>query len=222
MPNLSDDPRFFINIDPQKIYEYGYGSDFTIDNPFKMKKTTGPEPNKEFQGIILDESGKPKKGTEFKGTLTRTLYVSGLVYAFDPVARDFAFVLIQLEDGNIVLPADQLRYGETCRQALTRVLYTDIGLKVREQNIREKVLDDNPRKNEAQDIVFRYMIELQLRDLQKQTQYGEINRDTAQRGGTKKINKIMIVRYGQLDEVKGINKPLRQLIEQFIERRYKI
>lgn len=221
MPNFADD-RFFVNIDPQKIYEYGYGSDYSIDNPFKMKKTTGPEPNKQFQGVFLDENGKPKKGSEFKGTMTRTLYVSGLVYAFNPMTRDFVFVLIQLEDGNIALPADQLRYGETCRQALTRTLYTDIGLKVREQNIKEKVLDDNPKKNEAQDIVFRYMVELQYKDLQKQTQYGEINRDTAQRGGTKKINKIIIASYGQLDEIKGISKPLRQMIEQFIERRYKI
>lgn len=221
MPNFADD-RFFVNIDPQKIYEYGYGSDYSIDNPFKMKKTTGPEPNKQFQGVFLDENGKPKKGTEFKGTMTRTLYVSGLVYAFNPMTRDFVFVLIQLEDGNIALPADQLRYGETCRQALNRILYTDIGLKVREQNVKEKVLDDNPKKNEAQDIVFRYMVELQYKDLQKQTQYGEINRDTAQRGGTKKINKIIIASYGQLDEIKGISKPLRQMIEQFIERRYKI
>ena len=65
MPNFADD-RFFVNIDPQKIYEYGYGSDYSIDNPFKMKKTTGPDPNKQFQGVFLDENGKPFRQFKFK------------------------------------------------------------------------------------------------------------------------------------------------------------
>ena len=212
MPNFDD---MFIKIDPQRIYEYNY------DAVSKIKRT-GPEPNKEFQGVYLGEDGKPKKGTEFKSVMTRTLYVSGMIYSYDPMARDFTFVLLLLDDSNIILPCDQLRYGETCRQALSRILFTDIGLKVRDQNIKEKVLDDNPKKNDAQDIVFRYMIELPWKDLMKQTQYGEINKDTASRGGTKNIKKLIVARYGQLDEIKGLGKPLRQMIEQFIERRFKI
>lgn len=121
--------------------------------------------------------------------ISRAHAVVGIVYSVEPGTGLIHYLISKRGPGcpNYVgswgFTCGYLDWGETRKEAVKRELWEELGLKVNLQQITRFCEIDDPGRDERENIVTRYLIEVDFEDLVDQLYNDTINGNTESRGG---------------------------------------
>lgn len=161
--------------------------------------------NPRMRAVELDNNDQPIEGTE------RILWDSrSMAVAIIPIAKtsdgQYEFLVEKRGPGcpdNIgkyVMPCGYLNRGESLREAGAREMYEETGLKINPKNLKFAGINDDPAEN-RENVTVRFVALLDEKDITEKLQSGEINIDTASRGGEgNECDDITLIPFNSIDD----------------------
>ena len=161
--------------------------------------------NPRMRAVELDNNDQPIEGTE------RILWDSrSMAVAIIPIAKtsdgQYEFLVEKRGPGcpdnmgKYVLPCGYLNRGESLREAGAREMYEETGLKINPKNLKFAGINDDPAEN-RENVTVRFVALLDEKDITEKLQSGEINIDTASRGGEgNECDDITLIPFNSIDD----------------------
>lgn len=161
--------------------------------------------NPRMRAVELNNNDQPIEGTE------RILWDSrSMAVAIIPIAKtsdgQYEFLVEKRGPGcpdNIgkyVMPCGYLNRGESLREAGAREMYEETGLKINPKNLKFAGINDDPAEN-RENVTVRFVALLDEKDITEKLQSGEINTDTASRGGEgNECDDITLIPFNSIDD----------------------
>lgn len=138
--------------------------------------------------------------------ISRSVAVTGVVYTIDHKNK-IQFLISKRGSGcpdyvgKWQVTCGYLDFDETGKEAIKRELYEELGLDIKINQIKKFCDIDDPKRDDRQNIIFRYLVEIGYDELLNQLKSGQINKDTKSRGGeNNEIDDIALI---SINEIKN-------------------
>jgi len=128
------------------------------------------------------------KETGKKYWISRSVAVSVAIYGIDD-SGNYWFLSEKRGPGcpdNVgkwTFPCGYLDFDETLKEGAAREIYEETGLRINTRFLEFYGIRDDPKKENRQNIVIRYILGIPLEELKEVLSSGEINTRTQERGG---------------------------------------
>lgn len=162
--------------------------------------------NPRYQGVLLDENGKPIEGSDFKDWKSRSVAVVCSVIS-KTMDGEWQFLVERRGPGcpdnigKLVMACGYVGWDETLREAAVRELFEETGLKVDPERLRFAGVNDSTREN-RQNITMRFVVELSDNVLFTHIQHADLHSDI--RGGESgEVDELLLIPLSYALENKG-------------------
>lgn len=138
--------------------------------------------------------------------ISRSLAVSGVIMAS---GDDGVYILLTRRGpgcpdnvGKLCSVCGYLGWDETRLDAIKREIYEETGLKIENNQVIELETIDDPSRDERQNIVTRYLINIDYTDLVTALETGVINTNTKSRGGEEsEVSEFLLLKADDIESL---------------------